>query len=120
MPVLPIGRIPAYWAARGADKPAITHEGRTVSWAEFDARTNRLAHAYGKLGVREGDLVTIGLPNSIEFYEACFAAWKLGATPQPISARLPLAEREMIVEVAAPSLVVGASCCISPHPAPHG
>lgn len=108
MPAMPIGRIPAYWAASGADKPAITHEGRTVSWAQFDASTNRLARAYEKLGVREGDLVTIGLPNGIEFYEACFATWKLGATPQPISARLPQAEREMIVEVAAPSLVVGA------------
>lgn len=108
MPAMPIGRIPAYWAERGADKPAITHEGRTVSWAEFDASTNRLARAYEKLGVKEGDLVTIGLPNGIEFYEACFATWKLGATPQPISARLPQAEREMIVEVAAPSLVVGA------------
>lgn len=108
MPVLPIGRIPAYWAAQGADRPAITHEGRTISWGEFDAATNRLARAYAGLGVKEGDLVTIGLPNGIGFYEACFATWKLGATPQPISARLPLAEREMIVEVAAPSLVVGA------------
>ena len=108
MPVLPIGRIPAYWAAQDADRPAITHEGRTVSWGAFDAATNRLARAYAALGVKEGDLVTIGLPNGIGFYEACFATWKLGATPQPISARLPLAEREMIVEVAAPSLVVGA------------
>ncbi|HEY4342808.1 MAG TPA: AMP-binding protein [Parvibaculum sp.] len=108
MPVLPIGRIPAYWAARDGGKPAITHEGRTVTWAEFEASTNRLARAYEKLGVKEGDLVTIGLPNGIEFYEACFATWKLGATPQPISARLPQVEREMIVEVAAPSLVVGA------------
>jgi bile acid-coenzyme A ligase len=108
MVALPIGRIPAYWAARGAANPAVTHEGRSVSWAEFDARTNRLARAYEKLGVKEGDLVTIGLPNGIEFYEACFATWKLGATPQPISARLPQAEREMIVEVASPSLVVGA------------
>lgn len=108
MSVLPIGRIPAYWAAQGSDKPAITHEGRTVSWGAFDAATNRLARAYANLGVKEGDLVTIGLPNGIGFYEACFAAWKLGATPQPISARLPLHEREMIVEVAAPTLVVGA------------
>ncbi|MGB3810793.1 MAG: AMP-binding protein [Parvibaculum sp.] len=108
MPILPIGRIPAFWAARDANAPAITHDDRTISWGEFDARTNRLARAYEKLGVKEGDFVTIGLPNGIEFYEACFATWKLGATPQPISARLPQAEREMIVEIAAPSLVVGA------------
>lgn len=109
MAVLPIRRIPGFWADRQGDKPAITHEGRTISWREFDAGTNRLARAYQALGVKEGDLVTIGLPNGIGFYEACFATWKLGATPQPISARLPIAEREMIVEVAAPSLVVGAA-----------
>ncbi len=108
MPALPMGRIPAFWAARNPDAPAITHEGRTVTRAEFDRRTNRLARAYAGLGVKEGDLVTIGLPNGIGFYEACFATWKLGATPQPISARLPKLEREAIVEVAAPSLVVGA------------
>lgn len=109
MAVMPIGRIPAFWAARDPKAPAITHEERTVSRAEFDARTNRLARAYEMLGVKEGDLVTIGLPNGIEFYEACFATWKLGATPQPISARLPRLEREGIVEVARPSLVVGAA-----------
>ncbi len=108
MAVMPIGRIPAFWAARDPDTPAITHEGRTVSRAEFDARTNRLARAYEALGVKEGDFVTIGLPNGIEFYEACFATWKLGATPQPVSARLPKLEREAIVEVANPALVVGA------------
>jgi bile acid-coenzyme A ligase len=109
MAVLPIGRIPAFWVARQGDKPAITHEGRSITWRELDASTNRLARAYEALGVKEGDLVTIGLPNGIGFYEACLATWKLGATPQPISARLPVAEREMIVEVAAPSLVVGAA-----------
>lgn len=25
----------------------------------------------------------MALPNGIEFLEACLAAWKLGATPQP-------------------------------------
>jgi len=108
MTILPIGRIAAYWAARQPSKPAITHEENSVTWAEFEANTNRLARAYAALGVKEGDLVTIGLPNGIGFYEACFATWKLGATPQPVSARLPVAEREMIVEIAKPSLVVGA------------
>ena len=51
--------------------------------------------------------MTIGLPNGIEFYEAVVAAWKLGATPQPVSSRLPPAERRAIVDLAKPSLVVG-------------
>ena len=107
MSVQPIGRALGELAARAPDHPALTHEGRTVTRRELDRRTNRLARAYGQLGVMAGDLVTIALPNGIEFYEACLAAWKLGATPQPVSPRLPRREREAIVELAQPSLVVG-------------
>jgi len=114
MTEMPIGQIPAFWAARDGAAPAITHEGRTVSRAEFDAHTNRLARAYEALGVVEGDLVTIGLLNGIEFYEAAFAVWKLGATPQPVSAKLPHVERQDIIEIANSKLVVGA------EPGSHG
>ncbi|WP_290491193.1 AMP-binding protein, partial [Hyphomonas sp. UBA4508] len=72
---------------------AIDHEGRAITWGEFEERTNRLARAYSELGVQPDDFVTIALPNGIEFFEACFAVWKLGATPQPISAKLPKSER---------------------------
>ncbi len=80
------------------DRPALTHEGGTVSRRELDQRSNRLARAYARLGVEQDDFVTIGLPNGIDFYEAVLATWKLGATPQPISARLPAVERAAIIE----------------------
>lgn len=108
MAAVSISRLVTALAEEAPDRPAITHEGTTITRRELDRRTNRLARAYEAMGVREGDLVTIGLPNSIEFYEAAIAAWKLGATPQPISARLPKFEQEQIVELANPSLVVGA------------
>ena len=104
---MPIGTAVSWLAERDPDRPAITHEGRTLTRSELDRRTNRLARAYADLGVGQDDLVTVGLPNGIEFYEACIAAWKLGATPQPISARLPVREREAIVELADPPIVVG-------------
>ena len=83
-------------------------EGETRTRGELDRRANRLARAYAALGVRAGDLVTIALPNGCEFYEACLAVWRLGATPNPVSARLPELERRAIVETASPALVVGA------------
>jgi bile acid-coenzyme A ligase len=95
-------------AAAAPDAPAITHEGVTATRAELQRRTNRLARAYQALGVREGSMVTIALPNGIEFFEACLAAWKLGATPQPVSSRSPRLELEQIVDLADPALVVGA------------
>lgn len=107
MAIISLSRIIAHWAAEQPDRTILSHEGKEVSWAEFEARTNRLARAYQKLGVKQDDFVTISLPNGIEFFEACFATWKSGATPQPISARLPKLERDQIVEIGAPSLVVG-------------
>lgn len=107
MPRLSHGRAIAWHAERTPDRPALVHEGRSRSWAAFEARTNRLARDYAARGVGSGDLVTIALPNGFGFYEAAAAAWKLGATPQPVSAKLPELERRAIVETANPALVVG-------------
>jgi bile acid-coenzyme A ligase len=103
----PLGVVVGRLAAADPGRPAITCGADTVSRAAFEARTNRLARAYRELGVRADTFVTIGLPNGVEFFEATVAAWKVGATPQPISSRLPAAERSAIIELANPSLVVG-------------
>ncbi len=94
-------------AAADPDHPAITDATRTVTRAELDTHTNRLARAYAELGVTPDSFVTIGLPNGIEWFEATIAVWKLGATPAPVSAKLPRLELEAIVDLADPSLVVG-------------
>lgn len=94
-------------AHRDPDRPAITVGEQTVTRAELDRRTNRLARALARHDVAEGSMVTIALPNSIAFYEFAIAAWKLGATPQPISARLPEAEIDAVVALADPAVVVG-------------
>lgn len=107
MAIIPLSRIAAHWAALQPDRVAIDHLGDKVTWAAFEARTNRLARAYENLGVKPDDFVTIALPNGVAFIEATFATWKLGATPQPISAKLPKLERDQIVELGKPSLIVG-------------
>ena len=90
------------------DRPAVTDQHRTVTWKELDLRTNRLARGLMAAGVKHGDLVTIGLPNSVDFVEACFALWKVGATPQPISYRLPQHEAEAVMDLAeTPILIAG-------------
>ena len=107
MSLISLSRIIAHWAAIQPSRAALVHEGHSVTWAQLEARTNRLARAYQALGVKQDDFVTIALPNGIEFFEACLATWKAGATPQPVSARMPKFERDQIVEVGEPSLVVG-------------
>jgi bile acid-coenzyme A ligase len=88
-------------------RPAVTVGDRTLVRAELCDRSERLAARFAELGVTAESAVTIGLPNSIEFVESMIASWLLGAVPQPISYRLPAAERSAIIELADPALVVG-------------
>jgi bile acid-coenzyme A ligase len=120
--LLSISRAITALADAEPDRPAVTGwdaDGtrRTITRRELDRRTNRLARAWAELGVGQGDFVTIALPNSIEFYEAAVAVWKLGAIPQPLSSRLPDRERQAIVELADSKLVVGVEPGV--HPGRH-
>ncbi|NBP86096.1 MAG: hypothetical protein EBU54_13235, partial [Mycobacteriaceae bacterium] len=105
--ILPIGTQLGLLAAADPDRPALTCDGRTLTRAELESTTNRLARAYAELGVRQGDYVTIALPNSIEWVTATIAAWKLGAVPQPLSARLPDAEYAGLLDLRPRALLVG-------------
>ena len=96
----------AQLAAERPEQVAVSCGDETSSWRELDRRTNRLARALAARGVGQGAYVTIALPNSIGFIEACFALWKLGATPQPVSARLPQAELDGVVALAESPLVI--------------
>jgi bile acid-coenzyme A ligase len=93
-------------AARKGDQWAIKCLDETRSWKELHRRTNRIARGLMALGVKHGDFLTIALPNSIGFIEACYAAWKIGAIPQPVSWRLPLIEMKTIADLANSPAVV--------------
>ncbi len=66
-------------AAATPNKAALISGDVTRTFAEFEDRTNRLAHALWVRGVRAGDRVAVMLPNGIEFFEAWAAATKLDA-----------------------------------------
>ncbi|MCY3787102.1 MAG: class I adenylate-forming enzyme family protein [bacterium] len=75
--------------ARHADRPALSREGSTVSYAEVGERVPAVAGALADLGVEQGGTVGICSPDSIEAWLAIFAAWRLGALPALIDARTP-------------------------------
>src|ERR1700744_3620676 len=87
-----LGKALAETAARKGDDWAVTCADTTRSWTELHRRTNRIARGLLAKSVKHGDFLPIALPNSVEFIEAFYAAWKIGAVPQPVSWRLPLAE----------------------------
>ena len=101
-------------ATERPEATALVHDGVETTFGELEAGSNRRARAFEKLGVSEGDFVTIALTNGIEFLESLFACWKLGATPQPVSARLPQNEREAIIELVDPRLVLGVDPALHP------
>jgi bile acid-coenzyme A ligase len=105
-PQLSLGDRVTQLAEERGDDLAVVCGDVARSWRELDARANRLARALHKRGAAEGSLVTIGLPNSVEFIETCIACWKVGAVPQPVSSRLPALELQAIIDLADPPLVV--------------
>ncbi len=72
-------------ASRIPDQPFVDWRGRSVSYSEFDVRTDALATGLADLGVRPGDVVSVMLPNSLEFLEAWWAVLKAGAVFGPIN-----------------------------------
>ena len=103
---LSIGKCVAFWADRTPLAPALTDDTSTITFQALERATNRLARAYAGLGVGQGDYVTIALPNGSEFIQAALAIWKLGAIPHPISHRMPEAERDAVLALVKPRLVV--------------
>ena len=89
------------------DRPAVTCGDARLTRRELDAAANRLARDLARGGAGVGDMITVALPNSVDWFVAFAAAWKVGATPQPVSSRLPRPELEAIVELARPAAVLG-------------
>lgn len=97
-----------YHADRRPDKVVVTHQDTSVTNAELLRRVNALAEALREVGVAEGDVVALLLPNGIEFIEAIFAVNRLGAAFLPINIRLAPAEWEYILHNSEASAVIAA------------
>ena len=82
-----------------AAKTAIIWGAREVTFAEVEAESNRLAHAFScNLGLTKGERVGIMLPNRPEFTIADWSLIKAGLVRVPINPRLAPREVEYIVE----------------------
>jgi acyl-CoA synthetase (AMP-forming)/AMP-acid ligase II len=66
-------------------KPAIVDGDRTLSWAAFDERTNRVANGLHSLGVKRGDRVAVLMHNSLEMLEAIWGVLKSGGVVVPLN-----------------------------------
>ncbi|KEK23983.1 (2,3-dihydroxybenzoyl)adenylate synthase [Bacillus gaemokensis] len=68
-------------AEKYGDRIAVTSGEKHVSYAELDTRVDRLAAGLRKLGIKQEDRIVLQLPNITEFFEVCFALFRIGALP---------------------------------------
>ena len=78
----------------------------TLTWLELEHWANRLAHRLAALHITPGAFVVINVPNGLEHIVATLASYKLGGCPMPISYRMPSAERDAMMVLAAPKAVI--------------
>jgi bile acid-coenzyme A ligase len=102
----PLGQMLDVQAARDSQRPALTCAATTLTRGELAFRARARAHALQKAGVQEGDFVALALPTGTAVLELAFGCWMLGATPTPLSHRLPPLELQAMLDVLKPRLAV--------------
>ena len=84
-------------AAAHPEREALVDRRHRVTYAELAARVDRVAAKLGALGIGQGDVVTIQLPNWVEFAYVFFALERLGAVANQIGPDFRSREVEYII-----------------------
>lgn len=70
---------------------------RQFTYKEFEAAVGRSARMLAAKGVGKGDVVSLLLPNSVEYVIAYFACWQIGALAGPINSLLKSQETAYVI-----------------------
>lgn len=101
-----LGSIISFNATTYPDKLAFICDGRSLTFAQYNMRVNRLANALVAKGLRKGDRLGILSTNQLEIVEAYGAAEKAGFIAVPINFRSERADVEYIVTHAEISAII--------------
>lgn len=109
--LLSFGRRLTQLAVERPDAPAtslVASDGSRdgVTFRELHRWSNAVAAALASEGVGASSTVVVGLGNSLEHMATIFGAWKLGALVLPMSTKAPAPERDAMLALAAPRVVV--------------
>src|ERR1043166_6703943 len=72
-------------------------DGRVFTYAEFQAAIDRAAAMLSSHGIGKGDVVSLLMPNCVEYIIGYFACWKLGAIAGPVNSLLKEHEIEFVM-----------------------
>jgi len=84
-------------AERFGDKPAVLFYDRTVSYRDLNEASDRVAAALSRMGVKEGEIVSMMMNNSPEFYAVFFGIQKVGAVAGPVNCWWQTSEVEYLL-----------------------
>jgi acyl-CoA synthetase (AMP-forming)/AMP-acid ligase II len=93
-----IGTLLTKTARAFPEKPAIVHGSKKLTYAQLNARANRLANALKHHGLRQGDTVALLQHNYPQMLESLFACFKAGYGAVPINWRLHPNEFSFIID----------------------
>ncbi|MEU0743780.1 amino acid adenylation domain-containing protein [Streptomyces sp. NPDC006134] len=94
------------WAARTPDAPAVLFDGEEITYAEVNARANRLARLLAARGVGPEHLVALALPRTPDMVVGALATLKAGAAYLPIDAAYPADRIAHMLADARPAVLV--------------
>ncbi|MFF8510051.1 non-ribosomal peptide synthase/polyketide synthase [Streptomyces sp. NPDC015492] len=114
LPDLLVPRMIEAQVARTPDAPALSAGDVTLTYAELNARANRLAHLLIGRGAGPESVVAIAVPRSPEMIVAVLAVLKSGAAYLPVDTEYPADRIAYMLADAAPALVVTAQDVV-PH-----
>jgi amino acid adenylation domain-containing protein len=113
--IAPIPELFAAQAAATPDATAVECAGSSLTYAELDRRTDRLAHALIARGIGPEDLVVLALPRSVELAVAWLATLKSGAAVLPLDLGYPVERVRGMVRDARPVLALVLSTAPPPE-----
>ena len=83
-------------------------DGRVFTYAEFEKVVNASAALLASHGVGRADVVSLLMPNSVEYIVSYFACWRLGALAGPVNSLLKEDETAYVINNSeAKAVVVG-------------
>jgi amino acid adenylation domain-containing protein len=91
---------------RTPDAIALVSDRGSLTYAELNARANRLARHLRAAGARPGGFVAVSMHRSLELMVALYAVAKTGAAYVPIDPGLPDARMAFMLEDSAPAAVL--------------
>lgn len=93
-------------ARRSPEKTAVVIGGRRVTYGELYRQARALALGMRQHGAAPSQRVLVYLPNGIEFVQAVFAAFAVGAVVVPVNTRMTAQELAYFIDDSAPVLVL--------------